>query len=79
LFIQAIVARATYDLTYAFVNADVAGDIDGSGIFDLGDLGLFSGLFGGPASAEAVPEPSAWVLTLLVLAAAVGAAQRRSN
>jgi hypothetical protein len=43
LFIHALVDRATYDLTYSFVNADAAGDIDGSGTFDLGDTALFSG------------------------------------
>ena len=73
LFIQALVDRAAYDLTYAFVNADAAGDLDGSGTFDLGDTGPFSGLFSGPASAsatasaQAVPESSTLSLAVVLL------------
>lgn len=58
LFVQALVDRAAYDANGFFVDADLNGDVDGSGTFDLGDLSLFSGLLGGPASAAAVPEPT---------------------
>ena len=51
-FVQTLVDRSTHDATYPFVNEESAGDIDGSGVFDLGDIGPFSGLFGGPASAR---------------------------
>ena len=69
LFVQALVDRATYDLTYAFVNADAAGDVNQNGTFDLGDTGPFSALFGGPASAgtEAVPEPTTLSLAVVLL------------
>ena len=64
LIVQAIVDRASYDAnafttTAGFpVDADFVGDIDGNGIFDLGDVGSFSALLGGPTSASAVPEPT---------------------
>ena len=50
-------------------NTVAAGDIDGSGTFDLGDIGLFSGLFGSPAaaSAAAVPEPSTLSFAVILL------------
>ena len=74
-FVLALVDRPAYDLTYSFVNADAAGDIDGSGTFDLGDTASFSGLFSGPATAllsepavaPAVPEPTTLSLTDILL------------
>ena len=68
-FIQALVDRPGYDVQGFVTNTDAAGDIDGSGTFDLGDTGLFSGLFGGPASAsaQAVPEPGTLSLALVFL------------
>ena len=70
-FIQALVDRAAYDAQGYVTNTDAAGDIDGSGTFDLGDIGLFSGLFSGPASAsataQAVPEPSTFSLAVVLL------------
>ncbi len=44
-------------------NADLAGDVDGSGMFDLGDLGAFSALLSGSATAllgEFARGESAW-------------------
>ncbi len=49
-FVQALVDRPAYDAVYPLVNEESAGDIDGSGTFDLGDTGAFSVLFEGPAS-----------------------------
>ncbi len=68
-FVQALVDRATYDATYPFVNEESAGDIDGSGTYDLGDIGVFSALFIGPASAsaQAVPEPTTLSLAVVLL------------
>ncbi len=66
-FIQALVNRPAYDAQGYVTNTDAAGDIDGSGTFDLGDTGLFSGLFGGPASANAVPEPTTLSLAVFLL------------
>jgi hypothetical protein len=50
------------------VNADFIGDVIVDGTFDLGDLSAFSALLGGPASANAVPEPGALLLALFTLA-----------
>ncbi|GAF69308.1 unnamed protein product, partial [marine sediment metagenome] len=74
--ILALVDRTTYDVTYPFVNEESAGDIDGSGTFDLGDVASFSGLFSGPATAtaQAVPEPSTLSLAIALL---LGLAIRR--
>ena len=70
LFIQALVDRASYNANGFFVNADVNGDVDGSGTFDLGDLSAFSALtFGGSASGSAAPEPT--TITLLGITLAV--------
>ena len=68
-FIQALVNRPAYDAQGYVTNTDAAGDIDGSGTFDLGDTALFSGLFGGPASAsaQAVPEPTTLSLAVVLL------------
>ena len=45
------------------------GDVNQDNTFDLGDLSAFSALLGGPATATAVPEPSALVLTMLACSA----------
>ncbi len=68
-FVLALTDRGAYDAAFPLINTDAAGDIDGSGIFDLGDTGLFSGLFGGPASAsaQAVPEPGTLSLAVVLL------------
>ena len=75
-FILALVDRATYDATYPIVNEESAGDVFLNGTFDLADTGLFSGLFGGQASAsaQAVPEPSSLSLAVVLL---MGIAIRR--
>jgi len=65
--ILALVDQAAYDAAYPLVSEELAGDIDGSGTFDLGDIGPFTGLFSGSASASAVPEPSALSLAVVLL------------
>lgn len=67
LFIQALVDRATYDAAFPLLDADVIADISQNGTFDLGDLAGFNSLFAGPASAQAVPEPSALSLAVVFL------------
>ena len=81
LFILALIDREAYDLVFPVVDADVIGDIDGSGLFDLGDIGPFSDLdftvaaagfsevLDGPDSAQTAPEPSTAVLATLGLLA----------
>ena len=75
-FVLALVDRPVYNAQGFVTNTDSAGDIDASGTFDLGDLGVFSGLFGGPAtaSAQAVPEPTTLSLAVVLL---MGMAIRR--
>ena len=67
-----ILPRTAYDAQMFPVNADINGDVNQDGMFDLGDVGPFSALLGGPASAASVPEPSAVVLVLLVLVGMAG-------
>ena len=75
LIVQALVDRLAYDSNgFAnplgfLINADVSGDINDDGTFDLGDLGAFSALFGGAASASAVPEPASASLLVTALVA----------
>ena len=66
-FVLALVDPLAYDVLYPFVSEELAGDVDGSGTFDLGDLADFSALLGGPASADAIPEPSALSLAVVLL------------
>ena len=67
LFVQALVDRASYDANAFPVDADVNGNVNKDGMFDLGDLGAFSALFSGAASAQAVPEPTTLSLAVLLL------------
>ena len=75
LFVQALVNRAAYDANGFtnqagfLVDADIVGDVNGNDTFDLGDLGVFSALLGGPASASAVPEPASGGLLIVALGA----------
>ncbi len=78
LLVMALTNSSAFENEFVWVNADLAGDVDGSGMFDLGDLGAFSSLLGGPASAAAVPEPGSAVLLAWVgLALAVGGRRGR--
>ena len=69
LFLLALTDRAAYDAMYPSVDADLLGDVDMSGTFDLGDLTVFSALVSSPASASAsaVPEPTTFSLAVLLL------------
>ena len=68
LLVQALVNRAGYDANGFenaagfLVDADIVGDVNDDGRFDLGDLSAFSALLGGPATAAAVPEPTSVAL-----------------
>ena len=72
LLVEALVNRPAYDAHMFPVNPDINGDVNQDGIFDLGDVGSFSALLGGPASAASVPEPSTFLLALFALAGVVG-------
>ncbi len=70
LFVEALVNRAAYDAHgFLAVDADINGDLNMDGIFDLGDLRPFNALLGGPAaaSAQAVPEPTTLSLAVVLL------------
>jgi hypothetical protein len=76
--VRQLIWKMRDDLTYAFVNADAAGDVNENGTFDLGDTEHFSGLFGGPASAsaQAVPEPTTLSLAVVLLLGFAGRQRR---
>lgn len=59
LIVQALVDRTVYDTHLSPVDPDANGNVNQDGMFDLGDLGAFSALLGGPASVSAVPAPLA--------------------
>ncbi len=69
LFIQALVNRPTYDSAFPAIDADVIGDMNQNGTFDLGDITGFNALFAGPASAsaQAAPEPTTLSLAVVLL------------
>ena len=81
LLIQALTDRAGYDLNGFttpggdIIDANINGDVNRNGIFDLGDVNALSAMLGGPASAGAVPEPS--VAVLFGIAVSVMALSRR--
>ena len=68
-FFQALVDPDQFEIDHPTVDAAVVGNINGDGLFDLGDIALFSGLFGGPASAsaQAIPEPATPSLAVILL------------
>ena len=76
--VLALTNRTAYNAAYPTVNADFAGDADHSNIFDTGDIGPFSGLFGGLASANAVPEPSTFLLAAFALLGLAYGRRRRA-
>ena len=69
---QALVDPDQYAIDHPMVSAAVVGDINGDCQLDTGDIGPFSALLGGPASAASVPEPSTFLLALFALASVVG-------
>ena len=68
LLVLALVNRAGYDAkgfqnaAGFLVDADIVGDVNDDGRFDLGDLSAFSEMLGGLAGATAVPEPTSVAL-----------------
>ncbi len=68
LFVQALTEPQTVRDLYPGLDLSIVGDVNEDDTFDLGDIAAFNALLGGPASAASVPEPSALLLSLLVLA-----------
>ena len=79
-FMLALTDRSAYDAQYQTVDADILGDMDLSGTFDVGDISALSLLLS-PSSASAtspaVPEPSSLVLVLLGAAGVMVSSRRR--
>jgi len=56
--------------TYPYINADLLGDINQDGFFNLGDIGAFKALIGSLPSASrttSVPEPSTLIMMIACL------------
>ena len=73
-FVEALTNRAAYDLHGYGVDTDLTGDVNGDGLFNLGDIGAFKLLVASAGaaagvSASSVPEPSSLLLALLALTA----------
>jgi len=73
LFVQALVDRASYDAlgfttpTGFRIDADLSGDMNQDGTFDLGDIKQFSMLFSPSTAAANVPEPTSALLAVAAL------------
>ena len=67
-FIQALVDPDQFAIDHSTVDADVIGNINGDGQFDLGDIALFQTLVNASttATAESVPEPSSILLAAML-------------
>ena len=79
-FVQALTDRAAYDSAHPLLDADINGDVNGDGAFNLGDVGAFKILIASqPASANAaaVPELSTLLLAMISIALLLG--RRRMN
>ncbi len=71
--VMALTNPVQYETMFG-LSPDLQGDIDGSGTFDLGDLGRFVQLMNSASAAANVPEPN--TVTLIVGALAVLARRR---
>lgn len=75
-FVLSLTNRTAHELAYPTVIADAAGDVNGDGSFNLGDVAAFKALFIAPtpppATAEAVPEPSGLLLLIGAVASLLG-------
>lgn len=78
-FVESLTNRAAYDLHAYPTNTDAAGDVNLDGTFDMGDIGAFAALFGSPANAQAVPEPSALLLSLCAVPLLFGCGRKKSS
>ena len=78
-FIEALVNPTAYAAHGFPFPANEVGDVNQDGTFDLGDIADFSTLLGGPANANAVPEPSTLLLALLAVASVATRRQRLST
>ncbi len=67
-FIQALSNRAAYDANNFTsvagdpINADINGDVNRNGVFDMGDISALSSMLSMPIAASIVPEPNSLML-----------------
>ena len=76
--VLALTDRTAYNSQYSSVNEELAGDVNGDGNFNLGDLKDFKVLVSTMAGADAVPEPSMKWLTTCVVTFLLGRRRRFS-
>ena len=72
LFSEVLLDCTAFHAAHPTVDAVLVGDLNEDGTLDLADVGLFSALLGSSVSSNAVPEPSAILLTLFALAGVAG-------
>ena len=78
-FVQALTDRTAYDLNNYPTNTDFAGDVNGDGSFNLGDVGALKALLNNPtaASAAAVPEPTTLLLMMIAVVSLLGRRRKK--
>jgi len=64
-FVLALTNRPLYESTYPLVDVARAGDVDGSGTFDLGDVAALNASLLGSTAGANVPEPASGMLLVV--------------
>lgn len=77
LLVQALVDRAAYDAAFPLLDADVIGDVNEDGAFNLGDVKDFNALFAPVGAAEQIPEPTSIALATFFFLAMIVPIRRR--
>ena len=78
--VLALTNHPAYNLAYPDVLEEIAGDVDGSGTLDLGDLSAFAALLQPAGGApQSVPEPNGLLMATLVSAGMLIAGRRRQR
>jgi len=59
------ILKANFGKSVLHGDLDLRGDVDGNGKVDITDFGILKANFGRHPPANAVPEPSTWLLAIL--------------